>query len=357
MIKPMYYKFILICFSVSLLSCLPVRNSELDQAKVNILELQNSTLKLSVTPDIGGRVLAFGLQGHPNILKVGDAVVTEPAPQISAFAGNIGYLGHIVWLGPQAAWWQFQNINAQRKAEKATWPPDPFSVFSANRVDRFTENAVEMVGAKSPVWGTQITKRFELSETNSNAILHRVSVKNISKEVRHWDIWFNSRVSASTRVYVPVSSEDNVRFQAFVPGNSTPNYFFDNNMLVLDLANASHRQIGKLFIQPSAGWMAGFSGEQMFIIEFPLHKKEVIHPEQGQVELFAQFDPAQPEAGLVEMELHAPFLSLSIGESMYAQQIWHVYPFRQQADDQAKAAYLEHVLKTLNLFGRESSAD
>ena len=54
---------------------------------------------------------------------------------------------------------------------------------------------------------------------------------------------------------------------------------------------------GKVFLQPSAGWMAGFAGDQLFIIRFPQQERALIHPEQGQVELY--LDDAPGSEGLL----------------------------------------------------------
>ena len=43
---------------------------------------------------------------------------------------------------------------------------------------------------------------------------------------------------------------------------------------------------GKVFVQPAAGWMAGFSENQLFVIRFPHYDISMIHPAQGQVELY-----------------------------------------------------------------------
>ena len=62
--------------------------------------LRGEALQVEVSPRLGGRMLHLSLPGSPNLLKVGDAVAAQPDPNVDAEAGDIGYLGHQVWLGP-----------------------------------------------------------------------------------------------------------------------------------------------------------------------------------------------------------------------------------------------------------------
>ncbi len=80
--------------------------------------------------------------------------------------------------------------------------------------------------------------------------------------------------------------------------------------------DSAMRVQAKAFIQPSAGWLAAFSEDQVFVIEFPLHPRAIIHPDQGQVELYIDRDPTAPEAGLLELEVHVPYHTLAPGERM-----------------------------------------
>lgn len=316
---------------------------------VETLQLQSSQLEFSLTPNLGGRVLAFHLKEQANLLKVGEAVESLPNPNVDAFADNIGYLGHVVWLGPQNAWWQQQNVNPERRAEHAPWPPDPYSIFATNQVLKHTLNEIELLGVESPVWGTQIRKNFRLLDGNANALVHRAEVTNISQHPVSWDVWFNTRVQPTTKVFVPVAGEGAVQLQTFNDALAAPHYQIQQQYLVLDLSADKSAQQGKLLIQPRAGWMAGLQAGQWFIIQFPLHSKAEIHPQQGQVELYAQVDPVRFGEGLIEMEVHAPYKTLASGEAMSSEQVWYLYPDQHQTQSMGEIAYLKSLITHLNL--------
>src|SRR5690554_4498731 len=89
------------------------------------LVVNNEAVSLEVSPRLGGRVLAFGLHGRDNLLRVSDEITAQPMPEVSPEADNIGYLGHEIWLGPQSQWWLHQSANPERRAAAAQWPPDP----------------------------------------------------------------------------------------------------------------------------------------------------------------------------------------------------------------------------------------
>jgi hypothetical protein len=96
---------------------------------------------------------------------------------------------------------------------------------------------------------------------------------------------------------------------------------------------------GKVFLQPSAGWMAGFSSGQLFVIRFPHQQRNLIHPAQGQIELYLD-DQADPEKSLLEMEVHAPYLTLAPGEEMQARESWTALPYDGPDTHEAHAAFL-----------------
>ena len=69
--------------------------------------------------------------------------------------------------------------------------------------------------------------------------------------------------------------------------------------------------------------MAAFTKGQLFVIEFDLQPREAIHPDQGQVELYLDSDP---DSGLLELEVHAPYRTLPPGGRMAASERWRAWP-------------------------------
>ncbi|HEX7028341.1 MAG TPA: DUF4380 domain-containing protein [Gammaproteobacteria bacterium] len=310
-----------------------------------MIVLEDSVARMEVTAAYGGRVLSFSLQGRENLLKVGEAVMNVPDPEVSPEANNIPYFGHIVWLGPQNEWWTHQQVNPQRFKAKAGWPPDPYLVFARNKVVERTAEKLVLEGVASPVSGVQLRKTFSLTEKPGMFELFAEAI-NVSGKELSWDIWFNTRVQPSTSVYVPVTSEQDLRADSGARGTVGPvEYLLSGGLLTLDverLPTGMTGRRGKLFIQPSAGWMAGFAGEQVFVIEFPLQPKEAIHPAHGQVELYLNYRPESLEDSLIEMEVHAPYRTLKPGEAMRAGERWTVLPYDGPDD---KAAHIDFLKK------------
>lgn len=104
-----------------------------------------------------------------------------------------------------------------------------------------------------------------------------------------------------------------------------------------------------LFNHQPAGWMAGFRNGQLFIISFPLLPQELIHPEQGQVELYHDYRPAALSDGVLEMELHTAYRELQPGEVMTGQETWTLVAYQGADTHEARLAFLQHQLKELKI--------
>ena len=321
-----------------LLMCVPLTASA-----VETVRLDNGTVILEVTPQLGGRGLGFSLQGRDNLLKVGEAVTAQPDPEVSATAGDIGYLGHDVWLGPQSQWWTRQHANPVRRDAEANWPPDPYLAFADTRIVEHTHERLVLEGIPSPVSGVQLRKTFSLSPKQSNTVLVHVQARNIRDTPIAWDLWFNTRVSPTTRVYVPVASKQDVRVESsagaalgeLLPRIRDGLFSFEHQPLPKGLSGRR----GKVFLQPSAGWMAGFADDQLFIIRFTHRERSLIHPEQGQVELYLD-ETLDTSKGLLEMEVHAPYRTLQPDQTMEAEESWTVLPYDGADTDEAQVAFL-----------------
>jgi hypothetical protein len=328
--------------------CMPMTVSA-----VETVRLENELIALEVTPELGGRGLAFSLKGHPNLLKTGEPVVTRPKPKVSATADDIGYLGHDVWVGPQSQWWMQQDANPVRRKARVNWPPDPFLAFADTRIVERTPSRLVLEGVDSPISGVRLRKTFQLSAARVDAVEIRVTARNIRNTDIAWDLWFNTRTPSYTRVYVPVNGDDEVRMQPSTEPTIGPLLpRVEHGLFSLDRAmlpeGVSARR-GKVLIQPSAGWMAGFSGGQLFLIQFPHQPRSRIHPEQGQVELYLD-DRADAAAGLLEMEVHAPYRILKPNEEMEAVEWWTVMPYDGPDTREAQVAFLcEEVAERMEL--------
>lgn len=326
-----------------------------EKEAVNVMKLSTPDIVVKATPDIGGRILSFSLRDNPNFLRIGDEVKKIPEPEVSAGGANISYFGHEVWVGPQSAWWIHQTLNKQRAEAKAIWPPDAYLVLAKNEVVEQTANTLIFKGAPSLITGVQLTKRYQLVKDNPNQLKLNVQARNIRDTKIAWDIWFNTRVYADSHVYVPVSNEDDVRVNQLTNNERGPLTFHtEDGIFSLDITEppvGKTMRLGKLMIQPSAGWMAAFRNKQVFIIQFPWQPLSLIHPEQGQIELYHDYQPSAADGGVLEMEHHAPYVTLAPNETMNAEELWTILPYKGKHNRAAHIDFLQQHAKQLGLEG------
>jgi hypothetical protein len=343
-----------VIFTFCILS-MALSNSMSVSAAINRLNISNNTLTVEITPDIGGRLLGISLDNHSNFLYVGDAVITNPAPLVSPESPHVGYMGHEVWVGPQSEWWVHQLLNEKRAAAKSVWPPDPYLVLAKNKVLAASDKQVVLQSPISPVSGVLMEKSYSLVANNPNQLKLGVSAKNIRDTNVSWDIWFNSRVVPRTQVYVPVASVQDIQVHDMVDDIHGPLAFaLEEGIFRLDALPAprdKQGRKGKLMIQPSQGWIAGFRDEQVFIIQFAHQPKALIHPEQGQVELYLEYPMAESSEGLLELEVHAPYKTLQPGAAMEAEETWTLLAYTGANTPTAHIAFLREQAAQLGLGG------
>lgn len=322
----------------TLLAVLRLAAASVSAGEVERIRLQSAEVVVEVTPALGGRVLHAGRIGFPNLIKTGEPVVSQPSPVVSAEADDIGYLGHDVWLGPQRGWWSDQHANPSRRAAKAVWPPDPYLAFAETRVVARAPDRLVLEGIDSPVTGVRLLKSFAFDPADPSTVVVTAIARNIRDRPLSRDLWFNTRTSAATRVYVPVADARDVRVEA--AETTAPVWCIADGLFSFVPAppDTAMRR-GKVFLQPSAGWMAGFAQGQAFVIRFEHQPRAAIHPEHGQVELY--LDHARDvQAGLLEMEVHAPFRTLAPGDAMQASERWTVLPYEGPETQEAHLAFL-----------------
>jgi hypothetical protein len=329
------------------------------RADTSTHQLDNGVIRAVATEEIGGRLLSFSLASKPNFLKL-DERAGDPAQAIDARTENIGYLGHEIWLGPQSHWWAQQNVNPERAAKKAVWPPDPYLSLAKYTVAKKTALELIVDSPASPVSGISLSKRYALVPGKANSLQVEVSATNRRDRKVAWDIWFNTRTHGDTRVYVPLEDGTQVRTQAIGDDAAAPlRYSVAERIFSLDIVAPPPGQSarsGKIFLQPAYGWMAGFRGEQAFIVQFALQARTAIHPEQGQIELFSDYRPAAMENSLLEMEVHAPYVALEPGKTMKAAELWTIVPYQGLATRAAHIAFLRKQAKQLGLQGLDLPA-
>jgi hypothetical protein len=315
--------------------------------------LDDGRMRVEVAPALGGRILHLSLPGRGNVLRVGPAVGSVPAPEPAADGPDLPYFGHELWLGPQSQWWLDQDVNPARRAAAAPWPPDPWLGHARNRVVERSAQALVLEGVPSPVSGLQATQGFRLAGGAAPTMeLVAEAVNRRERPVRR-DLWFNTRLPAGSRVFAPVAEPAHARLRADDDAVfDGPVGWWEDGLYSLELeppAPGKTGRRGKIFIAPSAGWIAGFNAGQLLLIRFERQDDALIDPEHGQVEIYQQWHHDDPDAGVLELEVHAPVRTLAPGESMRAGEAWTLLPYDGPEMREAQRAALEQALEALGL--------
>jgi hypothetical protein len=323
---------------------------------VERIRLDDGHLQVEVAAGIGGRVVHLSLPGRGNLLHVGPALSGVPAPAPSADGPDLPYFGHELWLGPQSRWWLDQDLNPARRKAAAPWPPDPWLAHARNRIVERGDTALELEGVPSPVSGLQASQSFRLSGASPGTLeITAEAVNRRSGEVRR-DLWFNTRLPAGSRVFAPVARPGDARLRPDADEVfDGPVGWWGEGLYSLELEPPSpgkRGRRGKIFIAPSAGWIAGFNAGQLLLIRFERQPDALIDAEHGQVELYQQWHADDPAAGIMELEVHAPIRTLAPGESMRAGETWTVFPYDGPDTREAQRAALEQALRAVGL-GRQ----
>ena len=331
-----------------LVLCLPIASAGDRDPDGSRLRIEDAGLVVEVSPRLGGRMLHLSLPGAPNLLKVGDAVVAQPDPRVDAQADDIGYLGHQVWLGPQSQWWTHQQANPVRSEARAPWPPDPWLSYAATAIVVQAADRMALRGPPSPVSGVRMTHDYALPAGKPGTLVTTATMRNIRDTPVSWGLWFNSRLPADTRVYVPVAGDRDVRLRHDVDaGFDGLSGATEGGFFTLDLdtpAAGKQGRRGKVFIQPRAGWMAGFRGGQAFVIRFDLQPRDHIHAEHGQVELYLNWLPGDQAGSLLEMEVHGAYTTLAPDAEANAKETWIVRRYDGPDGRNAQLAFLATML-------------
>lgn len=317
------------------------------------VRLDDGHLQVDIAPALGGRIVHLSLPGRPNLLKVGEAVANVAPPVPTAQGENIPYMGHELWTGAQSRWWLDQDVNPERRAAAAVWPPDPFLAYGRNRIVERSSQALVLEGVDSPVSGLRANQSFRLSGRAPATLELGAEAVNVrDREVRR-DLWFNTRLPAGSRVFVPVARPADARLRADEDATfAGPVAWWEDGLYSLQAdpppAGKAGRR-GKVFIAPAAGWIAGFSAGQLLLIRFERQPDTAIDPEHGQVELYQQWHAGDPDAGLMELEVHAPMRTLAPGDTMRAGETWTVVPYDGPDTLEAQRDALEAALRDVGL--------
>lgn len=305
----------------------------------SVVYLENRNIKVGIHPGIGGRIVFFGLTDRGNILKQDTVLWNEPEAAKPG-AGTVNsykpYHGNQVWPSPMSQWWQNQNIYPSKKGDR--WPPDPYLIYSTNKIISRSNRAMMWQSPESPLSGIQLTQQIEI--TAPATLSYRVKATNVRDTALGWGLWINTPVEGKARCFVKVSSLNSVRIKdkekllRVMPFSVIDSFFsFETS----GIEAGETKVYSKACITPAKPLIAVFYKKQLMIIETIGVESEKIHPDQNEVEIFNQIAP-NPVEDLLELEFHSAYKTIAPGESIAMEQVWTLFPYEgsEKREEQLK---------------------
>lgn len=310
-----------------------------------LMEIANGGAVLAVAPAAGGRVVAYRLAGGANVLKASSrppgAAIPEPAVTNAWFDVS----GHQTWVGPQNDWWQAQDLAPKRRAERATWPPDPWLECGRFHVREHQPARVRLEGPVSPVTGLQLVKTLSLAADGSATV--RVTARNCRTVPVAWELWSNTRLEGRCRCYLALDgSAVRVEVKFWEPVNERLLEFATVNGFFTFTRPATlpppRTLIGKAFLAPRTGRICAFGKDFLFVKSFAVTPAAQVHRAQAPVEVYQKL-AADPALDILELEFHGPYRELAPGEELAIEETWRLYRYEGADEPAAQTEFLHRL--------------
>ncbi len=325
----------------------PKKNTSKKTMSETVQILENKDIQLGILPHLGGRIVSLTIANSNNILS-SDASLWNykfDKPIQDHVSGEFLQLrGHITWVGPQSEWWTHQDIHTDKRDQKQNWPPDPFLIYGDYKILKQTKNSIDLLGPKSLYTGLQLTNSYSILD-NGKINIH-TSAKNIRTENVRWDLWLNTRVSGTTKCYVPIA-EDGIKKVSSSNEETAITYqivddYFSFTPTSLQTEESLHSS--KAFLTPLKPYIFAFIQGYMLVIHITIYDMNLVHPEHGMVEIYNAV-ASTPEKSLLELEYHGAYKIVAPNESMEIEEQWELAKYTGGNTAKEHVQFIENWLK------------
>ena len=311
-----------------------------------MIYLESGNIRLGILEDAGGRIVSLQKEGGRNLLKSDATLWNQEKPLPSpANLDFTGYNGHEVWAGPQSEWWKHQDLNQEKKASTLFWPPDPYITYGRYKVTRQSVNSITLEGENSPISGLKLTKQYVI--TSEGTVEISVEAENIRKKDISWDLWMLTRVDGNNPTFVPIESGKNIKVtEPTHEWEGSAPYQYGYGYFTFTPERRDMRKeacTAKAFLTPNEPFIATLSQGKLLVLRFEHHAQDKLHPEQTEVELYNY--ASADDSCLMEMEYHAPYMTLKPGEKMSTKETWQIYDYTGKTDRESLCKYLDAYIK------------
>ncbi|HAI13548.1 MAG TPA: hypothetical protein DCM28_17715 [Phycisphaerales bacterium] len=301
-------------------------HSQLNQ---DVLYLKTDQIQIGVLP-YGGNLVDFRMIGKSNIMDTYSHTWHQDGNNMPSTSSTdrVEYRGHTTWLCPQSNWWQYQNINTKLRANKATWPPDPYLTQLPYKVLEHSQNKLIIQSPPSPITGMQLTKIFYI--VNANSVKVVTQAQNISERTLQWGLWSNTRVKAVGLAYIPITDQSEYLVEHVNPWkNPDTQYRFKIQDFKGWLSLGSQTSIAydlkrdtKLRVKSAPRMIVYRLVDQVFVKQANSIDESELPAEHRSMECYRSENQAVPTDELLELQFLYPMKSLQSGESLEASETW-----------------------------------
>ena len=306
-------------------------------------EISNAWVKLTIVPQVGGRLMQVTFAGHP-YLFVNDKLKGKyiPPSDPSAKGHWFNYGGDKIWPMPEGS------------GDDQHWP-GPIADVLDNGEYKFTvlsqgENcAVKMEGPADPMTGLQYSREIRLAGDSPKISFHAV-MRNATGHAIRWGMQSVSQYDTTDRSAGAEAGAFRKDFWAFTPANPQSaylrNYFVragladDPSFEVKDGLFRLHWMylMNEVWVDSPGDWLAVVDGASQFAMVERFHvKKEMEYPARATVIFYKngpslqmdakgipQVKVGAPEDALhyMEAELNSPVVDLAPGETYAMDTEW-----------------------------------
>ena len=307
------------------------------------LRLAKAGLTLGLVPDLGGRIVELRTAGGENLLDADPRFWKGPFPPADLRTPFAPWNGHTYWVGPQSAWWTQQDMDAERRAKKATWPPDPFHETARYEVREHGRSRARLESPPSPITG--LRRRLDVEILDGRRVRIRVTATNVRTSPVAWSIYSNTRVRPEGWAYVRLAPDgvrriDGPRDDSAVYPHDVVRGYFASPPGVKP-APADTPRTADAFLRPVEPSIAYFHGHQLLVKRMEGFSESRLHPEETLVEIYRS-SGGGTEAALLELELHGPYETLAPGQTVSFEETWEIRDYPGAAAPAAHLDFLSH---------------
>lgn len=290
----------------------------------NCIELSNDSVRVVLEPNLGGRVLAYELNGK-NVLYVNDSqdgIVYEPGKYIHPSGGRSD-------IGPEH-----------------TIPAHPAVYLGRWEAHITGEREAEMISQKDTATGVQLKRIFKLAKTGSRLEFTQVII-NISNKTKSYCHWSRTFVKGGGISLSPLNAMSRYPSGYLIYGPGKTLNFMPQEEANIHIREGILQVTGvpsqpKIVTDSYAGWLVYITKEnQLFVKKYP------VFPLRNYGEIAASTACVFYKELYCEIEPIGPMETIAPGKEVSFTEIWHLINYSFPTDKKADLKGIQSILNEL----------